>query len=170
VARSLGTRRFQAASDSSIRSRSSPHLVAAGRRDDVEPEIPALPGLELDPESDLPRLDVSTLGQDHLRSREPGVVVEDELVLVLLVTPFGRQWKWDRLQRVTEGEVVVLNGEDVCEVAAELERELERDLLLALILDAQVILHALAHEPVPPDRDGVLRELAGERVAQEVGG
>ena len=179
MARSLGTRRFQAASDASIRSRSSPnrclascgpHLVAAERRDDVEAEIPGLPGLELDPEPDLPRLDVPALGQDHLRSREPGVVVEDELVLVLLVAPFGRRWKWDRLDRVTEGEVVVLDREDVREVAAELERELERDVLLALVLDAQVVLHALPDEPVPPDRDGVLEELAGGRIAEEVGG
>ena len=62
-----------------------------------------------------------------------------------------------------------LDCEDVSEVAAELERELERDVLLALVLNAEVVLHALPDEPVPPDRDGVLEELAGGRIAEEVG-
>ena len=158
-ARSLGTRRFQAASDASMRSRSSPKrcLAMCGRtwspserRDDVEAELPRLPGLELDPVPDLPGLDVPALGQDHLRSREPGVVVEHELVLVLLVTRLGGQGQGARLERVAESEVVVLDREDVREVAGELDRELERDLLRALVLHAEVVLHALADEAVLP--------------------
>ena len=91
-----------------------------------------------------------------------GVVLEHELVLVLLVARLGRRRKRARLERVAEREVVVLDGEDVREVVAELERELEADLLHALVLDAEAVLHALADEAVARDRDRVLGELAGE--------
>ena len=93
------------------------YRFAAERRHDVHAELPRLPGLELDPEPDFSRLDVPALGQDHLRPRKTGVVVEHELVLVLLVAPLDRRWKGARLQRVAEREVVILDREDVREVA-----------------------------------------------------
>jgi hypothetical protein len=147
-----------------------PHRVAPQHRDNVEAELPCLPRLELDPIPDLPGLDVTALGQDHLRAGKAGVVVEHELVLLLLVASLCRQRQGDRLERVAEREVVVLDREDVREVARELEGELERDLLLALVLDAEVVLHSLADEAVPADRDAVLGKVAGDRVPEEVGG
>ena len=69
-----------------------------------------------------------------------------------------------------EREVVLLHGEDVREVGADLELELERERLGALVAQDQVILHALADEALAHDRERVLREPGNDRVAQVEGG
>ena len=71
-----------------------------------------------------------------------------------------------RPDRVAEGEVVLLDGQDVCEVRAQLEGDVERERLHALVLDNDQVLHALADEPVPRDRDGVVRQPPNRRVAE----
>ena len=53
---------------------------------------------------------------------------------------------------------MLLDGEDVGEVGAELQRELERDRLERLVLDRDVVLHPLADEAGARDRELVLVE------------
>ena len=74
------------------------------------------------------------------------------------------------VQRVAEREVVLLDGDDVREVGADLELELERDRLGALVADGDVVLHPVADEALAHDREHVLAEAARERVAQVEGG
>ena len=69
-----------------------------------------------------------------------------------------------------EREVVLLDGEDVREVGADLERELELDGMLRVVHDDDVLLHAVADEAVAPDREHVLLEPAGDGVPEEEGG
>ena len=124
-------------------------------------------GLELDPVAGLAQLDVAPASEDT----------------------WVRAWPWSSSSTnwfsdsskcasasgagacsVAEREVVVLDREDVREVVAELERELERDRAHRVVVHDQFVLHALADEAVPGDRDGVLRQLTGDRVPQEEGG
>ena len=140
---------------------------AVEARDDLDVHIPGGTGLELDPVADLPRLlGVARLRQDHLRLRVPGVVLDHELVLGLLEADFGGRRQL-RAGRVAEGEVVVLDREDVCEIVGELERQLERDRLHGVVVKDQPVLHPFPDEPVARDRDRVLLQLPGGRVPQE---
>ena len=146
------------------------HLSSVERGNDVHLEVPGRPRVELDPVPHLARLDEALLREDHVRACGARVVGEHELVVLLVVAHLGRLRQRESLERVAERDVEVLDREDVGEVVAELEGELERDCLSALVLDVQAILHPFAHEAVPTDRDHVLRELARERIAEEVGG
>ena len=143
--------------------------VAVDRGEDVEPQLPALARRQLEPVDDLPLLDLAALGEDHLRSRRSFAVglLEHELVVLLLVARHHRLRQRLCARRVAEREVVLLDREDVREVGPELERELEGDRLDRVVLDDHVVLHAVADEAVPDDRERVLRQAAGERVAQE---
>src|SRR5947207_705739 len=69
--------------------------------------------------------------------------------------------------RVAERKVVVLDRQDVCEVRAEIELELELLRLAALVLERELILHSLADEALPRNRDHVLRKPARQRIAHE---
>ncbi len=75
-----------------------------------------------------------------------------------------------RALRVAEREVVLLHRHDVREVGAELEAELERDGFQRLVLERDVVLHPVAYEAQARDRDLVLVEPAGQRVAHVEGG
>ena len=146
--------------------------VAVDRGEDVEAQLPALARAELEPVDDLVILDLTALGEDHLRPRGALAVwlLEHELVVLLLVPRRDRLRQRLGARGVAEREVVRLDREDVREVGPELERELEGDRLHRLVLDDHVVLHAVADEAVPDDRERVLRQAAGERVAQEEGG
>ena len=67
---------------------------------------------------------------------------------------------------VAEGEVVSLDGEDVREVGADLERELELDGPRRVVLDDDVLLHAVTDEAVATDGDLVRPEPADDGVPQ----
>ncbi len=73
--------------------------------------------------------------------------------------------------RVSQEEVVRLDGEDVGEVVAHLERDLELDAPPRVVFDDDVVLHPLsADEALARDRELVLLQVAGKRVPQEEGG
>ena len=82
----------------------------------------------------------------------------------------ARLGKRRRGVRVSEREVVLLDGEDVREVGADLERELELDGMRCVVHDDDVLLHAVADEAVAPDREHVLLEAACDRVPEIEGG
>ena len=130
--------------------------------------MPRLARLERELVDDLRALHPSALGEDHLRPRDALAVVllEHELVVLLLVAALDRVGKWAGALGVAEGEIVVLDREDVREVGLELERELEGERFHALVLDDDHVLHPLADEAVPGDRDRVLGQAACDRVAQ----
>ena len=67
---------------------------------------------------------------------------------------------------VAEGEVVSLDGEDVREVGPELERELELDGPRRVVLDDDVLLHAVADEAVATDGELVRPEPVDDGVPQ----
>ena len=92
-------------------------------------------------------------------------------MVVAVVGRLHRRRQRTGAQRVTEREVVVLHGEDVREVARELDSHLELRRLHALVLDHDVILHPVPNEPVAGDCEDVVLEPAGRRVPQvEAGG
>ena len=68
--------------------------------------------------------------------------------------------------RVAEREVVVLDGEDVREVARNLDPELQRHGPHPLVLDHDPVLHRLADESLANDRDLVRIEVLRPRVAK----
>src|SRR5438105_14441657 len=135
------------------------------RREDPDLHLPPLARLELDAIADGGVARVAELRQDDLRL-DGGVlrVLEQELAAVALEAPADERRQRRRAKRVAEREVVGLDGEDVREVARELEPELERDRLHALVLDHDHVLHPLADEAPPLDREDVLAEAARERV------
>ena len=69
-----------------------------------------------------------------------------------------------------EREVVLLDREDVSEVRPDLELELELDGVRCVVLDDDVLLHAVTDEPIPPDREHVLLEAACDGVPEIEGG
>ncbi len=148
------------------------HHLAVERRDEVHAQVPALPRLELDPVLDDRALEVAERREDDLRPGQAGVAVvfEQELALVGVVPRSPDRRQRLRPQRIAEREVVLLDREDVGEVAAELEREVERDRVERLVLDREVVLHALADEAEAGDRELILLEAARERVAHVEGG
>ena len=91
---------------------------------------------------------------------------EDELVVLGVVLRFDRRRQRLRVDGVPEREVVLLDGHDVREVAADLEPEREGDRLHPLVAEHDPLLHPLADEAPADDRERVLRQPAGERVAQ----
>src|SRR5207248_1096531 len=98
--------------------------VAVDRREDVEPQLPALPWCELEPVNDLRALDRSAVREDHLGPRASRSLLEHELVVLVLVPPLDGGWQRLRAGGVAEREVMLLDREDVREVGAQLEREL----------------------------------------------
>ena len=72
--------------------------------------------------------------------------------------------------RIAEREVVLLHGDDVREVGAELERELELEPVHALVAHRNPLLQPRAHEPPACDRERVARQAVERRVAQVEGG
>ena len=72
-----------------------------------------------------------------------------------------------RAQRVPEREVVILHGEDVREVGAELDPQVELDRFHALVHDRDRVLHPVPDEPLPADRQRVLRQTFRQRVPHE---
>ena len=136
-------------------------------RDDVQPEIPALARLQLQAVDDASAVDLALPRQDHLRPRgHTRLVLEQELVVGLVVLQLdGRRQRLGVL-RVSEREVEVLDGEDVREVARDLDPQLQRHRPHPLVLDDHAILHRLADEALADDRDLVRIEILRARVAE----
>jgi hypothetical protein len=134
-------------------------------RDDVDPQVPAGPRLERDRVPHCAAVDLAGLGEVHLRVDTVVRALQEELMVLGLVRGLDRLRERSRMQRVAESEVVVLHLEDVREVAAEVQRQLELHRVHALVLDHDVVLHALPDEPVAADRDHVVLE-AGRWVPQ----
>jgi hypothetical protein len=109
---------------------------------------------------------VPLLGEDHLRPRIAAVVLEHELVFAVVEVHFCRRWQ-SRALGIAEREIVVLDGEDVREIVPDLECQLERHRVGHVVVEHEAVLHALTDEAVPRNRDGVLREVARDRVAEE---
>ena len=138
---------------------------AVGGRDDVGAEPPLLPRLQRDGVANAAPVHLARLGEEHLRETL-GPVHEDELVSLGVELAERELRERRRAVRVPEREVVLLDREDVSEVGPDLERELELDGMRCVVLDDDVLLHAVADEPVPPDREHVLLEAARDRVAE----
>ena len=66
---------------------------------------------------------------------------------------------------VAEGEVVLLDRDDVREVGTDLELELECQRREALVPEHEHVLHPVAHEPLARDRERVLHEPVRDGVA-----
>ena len=68
------------------------------------------------------------------------------------------------MRRIAEGEVVLLDADDVREVGGELELQAEGHRLAGLVVDREMILHAVADEAPAHDGERVLGEAPGQRV------
>ena len=111
------------------------------------------------------------LREEHLRLRAAvRRLLEHELVRGRVEAGRRRRRQRPRRLGVAEREVVLLDGDDVREVGADLELELERERLGALVAEDQVILHPLADEALARDRERVLGEPRNDRVAEVEGG
>ena len=99
--------------------------------------------------------------------RQVAVVGDEELVSLLVVLVRSRLGQRLRPHRITEREVVVLDGEDVREVARDLELEVELDRLHALVLDRERVLHPVADEAFAPNRERVVVEISDHRIPHE---
>ena len=141
-------------------------LLAVDRVHDVDPQVPTLAGRKTQLVAD------ARLGRGaHAREQHLGlgaaaaVLFEHELIRRRVVTHRHRVRQRPRRERVAEREVVLLDGDDVREVGADLQRELELELLLPLVAEDEMILHARADEARPRDRERVLRQPRHGRVA-----
>ena len=83
----------------------------------------------------------------------------------MLVVEGGHELRQARSLRIPERGIERLDGEDVREVAAELEPEIELDRALGVIRADDVILHTVPDEAPAGHRDGVLPEAVGDGVA-----
>jgi hypothetical protein len=99
----------------------------------------------------------------HARER-PRIGEAEHAVSVLL--DGHRLGQRPRALRVAEREVVVLDGEDVREVRADLEGDLDLEPPARVVLDHDVLLHPVADEALPGDRELVVLEPAGRGVAK----
>src|SRR4051794_8064912 len=142
-------------------------LLAIERRNDIDTHLPELARREVDPPAHAVAVGVAALRENHLGLAEAFRVDEQELVVPLVVARRDERRQRTRVDRVPEREVVLFHREDVREVRGELEPELERHRLHALVDDNEVILHPLADEALPLDREHVLRQTACERIAQK---
>ena len=128
-------------------------------------ELPALARTELEPVADEAAVDVAQFREPDLRGRAARRRVdEDERTRV--EARLDRIGKRLGIDRVAEREVVLLDGEDVGEVARDLDRELERHRFRGDVLDDDPVVHVVGDPPLPDDRDGVLLESIHERVAE----
>ena len=139
--------------------------VAAG--DHVDPQLPPLPRLQLHVVGDAARRRRPALGQDHLRAAEAVAVGEEVLVAVAVELRLDRFRQRLRVRRVAEREVPLLHGEDVREVGAELDPDRQLERRHRLVLQHEVVLHAVADEALAADGDRVERQRVRQRVAQE---
>src|SRR3954451_908881 len=142
--------------------------LAVRQRDPLTVKPPALARRQRE-ELHHPRaVDLAALGEDHLRlQRQLAVVRDHELVAALVVLDRAAIGQRFRTERVTEGEVEVLDGEDVREVGADVELHVELDGLHALVLEHERVLHPVADEALAPDREHVRSEPGRQWVAHE---
>ena len=164
-ARSCGTRSCHAASESRTRPTSSPKRSSAKRGATGSPSGSGKTstcrsqrsrGSSAEVERHLRAVDLSALREDHLRlQRQVAVVGDQELVPIRVVLDGLRIGQRLRARRVAEREVEVLDGEDVGEVAGDVELEVELDPLHALVLHGERVLHPVADEALAPDREHV---------------
>ena len=146
------------------RPRDLPALARVG--DDVRRHLPARARLELDAVAHRPAVHLTRLGERDLGSRVLLRIVEHQLCVVRVEDGRRRLGERSRVRRVTEREVVLLDREDVGEVAGDLDRELERHRLRRDVLDHDPLLHRVRHEALADDRDRVLRQTVDRRVPQ----
>ena len=135
-----------------------PDLLRRPGGHDLDVDVPGGTGLELDPVAGLAQLDVALPREDHLRLRAWPWSSSSTNWFSTSSKCGPRPAEGAARARVAEREVVVLDREDV-RVVGELERELECDGLHGVVVQDQPVLHALADEAVPGDRDGVLRQV-----------
>ena len=69
--------------------------------------------------------------------------------------------------RIAEGEVVLLDREDVSEVGGELDRDVEGDLGVREVHDDEVVLQVVGHEALEADQQVLGVPPARRPVAQE---
>src|SRR5207248_2489819 len=142
-------------------------LLLLDERHDVDADLPHLARLELDLPAHAAAVGGPPLREDQLRPAEALRVDHHELVVRLVEARRDGIGQRRRVHRVAQGEVVRLDRHDVREVAAHLEPQMEGELLHALVLHDDVVLHPLADEALALDREDVLRQPARERVPEE---
>src|SRR5689334_1067041 len=110
--------------------------LSVWQREHLDMQPPALARLEREVVHHPRAVDLAALGEDHLRlQRQLAVVGDEKLVAALVVLDRPAVWKRFRAQWVAQGEVEVLDGEDVREVGAHVELHVELDTLHALVLE-----------------------------------
>jgi hypothetical protein len=124
---------------------------------------------ESEPVADRAILDRPSFREDDL-GQASRVVREDQLVVRLVENGRHRLGERRRVLWIAEGVVVRLDGEDVREVRPDLQRELELDRPRSVVLDDDVLLHAVPDEAVASHGDLVRPEIADHRVAKIKGG
>ncbi len=116
---------------------------------------------------------VRGLGEEDARARV-AVRLGEEQRAVRAVRALLRRLRLRRKGRrvlgISEREVVLLHGDDVREVGAELEGELELEPIHALVADRDPLLEPGSDEPAAGDRERVARKSVQRRVAQVEGG
>ena len=181
--RSCGTRSCQAVSESCTRASSSPNRCAPDRSRDLPPLV-RRSGRRRSSASQRPRGSSSTRSGScrrrprpacenaDLRARapSPGRPARTGLCASSKTGGAGSGSGFARIG-VAEREVVLLDREDVGEVAGDLERELERDRLDGHVLDRDPVLHRRRRRTARGrSRPSPARALGRERVAQVEGG
>ena len=92
-------------------------------------------------------------------------VREDQCPVTGTLRRAGRRQR--HVHRPPETGLEVLDDEDVGEVGGELQPELDVDATVAVVLDDDPLLHAVADEALPLDDELVRLEAAGQRIAQD---
>ena len=133
------------------RARDELHAVEDGEH--VQAELPAAARLELDPVADGAPVDDTAMRQEHLGLAVEVVGGAEEKLVLALVEERRNEVRQPRSLGIAEREVERLDREDVGEVRPQLERELELDALLGMVDEDDVLLHPVADEAPPRDRD-----------------
>ena len=136
------------------------HCGPGRERQDVETQVPTPTRLELDLELDAVARDGALTRDDDLRRCVARRVVEQKAIVLGIEA--AADWRWERLRvcGIAEGEVPVLDGDDVGEIGVERDAHAKRERLHRHVRQQHVILHAGADEALALNRQGVRRHRA----------
>ena len=133
------------------------HLHAVLHGEHVDSQLPALAWLERDLVADRSRLDLAGTGEQRLGLAVELVGGAEQEPVLRLVEEGRNELTRKRVSRVSERDIERLDREDVGEVRADLERQLELERSVGVVDEDHVLLHPVADEAPPGDRDLVGR-------------
>ena len=143
------------------------HLDAVLNGEHVDPQLPALAGLQGDPVAHRSLLDLAAQGEQHLRLTVEVVGGAEQEPVLRLVEEGRHQLGRERPGRVAEREIEGLDREDVREVGADVDGQLELDRPIGVVDEDHVLLHPVTDETPPRDRDLVGTQAADGGIPQE---